>query len=107
MPTSGQFSGMSGINGLISVNKARRRQLATINDMEPKMAKNPYIKQHADFCAWIDRERDTMPPDLLTAADRFRCALWVASKSHEPLDGFNSELAAFQTVAQRSCGHRH
>jgi len=29
---------------------------------EPKMAKNPYLKQHKDFCEWIDRDRDTMPP---------------------------------------------
>lgn len=43
------------------------------------MAKNPYFKQHKDFCAWLDRERDTMTPELLDSAERFRLALWAAS----------------------------
>lgn len=70
------------------------------------MAKNPYIKQHADFCAWIARDRETMPPDLLAAAERFRCALWAASKSPEPTDGFTGELAAF-AAALIQCEQRH
>lgn len=71
------------------------------------MAKNPYLKQHKDFCAWLDRDRDTMPPDLLAAAERFKCALWCAAHNPKPLPGFTDELAAFMRVRAQAGTHQN
>ena len=71
------------------------------------MASNRYKKQHADFCAWIDRERDTMPADLLAAAERFKCALWCAANNPEPLPGFTDELAAFMRAGSQAGAHQN
>lgn len=71
------------------------------------MAKNPYTQQHADFCAWLDRERDTMPADLLAAAERFKCALWAAAHNPKPLPGFTDDLAAFMRARSQADTHQN
>lgn len=53
------------------------------------MAKNPYIKQHKDFCEWLERERESMTQELRDAADRFKCALWAAAHNPPPMPGFD------------------
>lgn len=74
------------------------------------MTRNPYIKQHRDFCAWI--ERATMPPELLAAAERFRCELWAAAHNPEPLPSLAAEVKTWtsayaQSAALVPCEHRH
>lgn len=66
------------------------------------MAKSRYIKQYKAFAAKLERERDTMPPALLAAAERFRCALWCAANNPEPPPGFTDELAAFMRAGTQA-----
>lgn len=66
------------INGLATMNRTGKHA----------MARNPYIKQHADFAAWLERERATMAPEVIIAAEYFRTALYGASKNPDPPSGF-------------------
>lgn len=64
---------------------------------------NPYLKQYKAFAARLERDRNTMPPpDLLAAAECFKCALWCAANNPKPPPGFTDELAAFMRAGTQA-----
>ena len=43
----------------------------------------------------IGKKVETIPPELLKAAERFRCALWYAAVNPSPAPGFPAEIMKF------------
>lgn len=66
------------------------------------MARNPYLKQHLSFCDWLDRERESMTPELIEAAETFKWKLWCAANNPKPPPGFKNDLAKFMAARNRA-----
>jgi hypothetical protein len=71
------------------------------------MAKNPYLKQHKAFCARLERDRGTMSPEMLAAAERFKLSLWAAARNPKPPPTFTEDLAAFMRAGTQAGAHQN